>query len=576
MNSQISRRKIVAAPFALAGCANASSYFCKTTIPLKQRLVHSNGEEPSSLDPAQSAGSNGDSIVAALLDSLTSLHPLTLEPAAGLATHYEVDSRGFRYTFFLRGHPHPRGIRLPNTDSLPHEFTRGRRAPPDRIPALWSDNTPVTAHDFVYAWRRVVDPATAAPLSFYLAPIGNAQEIIRATKPASALAVRALDDLAFQFDLTVPTPWLIRLLWQPLLAAVPRRSIEAARQRGQESSWTSAVHYVSSGPFRLRQWQPFERVVLSRNPQYWEAESVTIDELVFLPIANGTTNVSLYKAGEMQSMNPRLVPPLFIPALRQKKDFAMSGALRTFGYTCNVTKPPLDRLLLRYALNLATDKAAIAGYLKAGQKPAHGMVSLLPGYPPVQKLPVFFAGRTLDVMSFDPPAARELLRAEGIADLELSLIAVVRPRSKEIAEIVQRQWRAYLGIRLRVKFQEETVWEQTFIQKQYTRIIEDTWTMFVDDPYDFLAQVGPAQIYTWTDPEFDRAFHNANAIADPTQRMNALADCEAHMMKAMPTIPLFHDSWTHLQAPYVHGLRPNPFGMPRFKYAWIDTNWRPS
>jgi oligopeptide transport system substrate-binding protein len=239
----------------------------------------------------------------------------------------------------------------------------------------------------------------------------------------------------------------------------------------------------------LKEWRPFERVVLRRNPKYWEAQSVALDEIVFLPIANGTTNVNLYKAGEMQSMNPRLVPPLFIPALRKKKDFAISGALRTFGYTFNVTKPPLDRLLLRYTLSLATDRAAITAFLRAGQIPARGMVAPLPGYPPVRMQPVSVGGRTIDAMSFDPPAARELLRTEGLANLKLSLIAVVRPRSREIAEIVQKQWQDHLGIRLKLSFQEETMWEQTFIQKQYPQIIEDTWTMFVDDPYDYLTRL---------------------------------------------------------------------------------------
>ena len=108
--------------------------------------------------------------------------------------------------------------------------------------------------------------------------------------------------------------------------------------------------------------------------------------------------------------------------------------------------------MLRYALSMATDKAAITGFLRAGQKPARGMVAPLPGYPSVQMLPVTVAGRTLDAMSFDPPAARELLRGEGLANLELSLIAVVRPKSKEIAEIVQKQWHEHLGIRLKVIF----------------------------------------------------------------------------------------------------------------------------
>ena len=575
MRMPISRRHVLAAPLALAGCANPSPYFGRTRAPHLQHLVHSNGEEPSSLDPAQSVGGNGDVIIAALLESLTALDPLTLDPAAGLATHYELDSRGVQYTFFLRGHPKPHGNRLPNTDSLPPEFSRGRKAPLDRAPAFWSDVTPITAHDFVYSWRRIVDPTTAAPLSFYLSSISNAEEIIKGAKPASALAVRALDDFTFQVELVAPEPWLLRLLWQPLLAAVPRQSIEAARRRGQESSWTEPAHYVSSGPFLLRHWKPFDRVVLTKNPHYWEAQSVAIEEIVFVPISNGTTNVNLYKAGALQSMNPRLIPPLFVPAFREKKDFGTSRALRTLAYTFNVTKPPLDRLMLRYALNMATEKAAIAAFLRAGQKPANGVVPPLPGYPVLQILPVLIGGRELNVLAFDPPAARELLRAEGIANLDLSIIIAARPRSKDIAAIVQRQWRDHLGIRLNLSLQEETVWEQSFIQKQYQQVIEDTWTMFFEDPYDVLVQVGPGHMYTWTDPQFDDAFTNANRIGDQVRRMNALANCEAQLMRVMPTVPIFHDTWAYLEAPYLRGMKPNPFGVPRFKYAWIDTKWRP-
>src|SRR3954453_19282701 len=198
MSRLIQRREVLPAPPALAGCATASPYFGRTTPPASQCLVYSNGEEPGSLDPAQSTGSKSEIIMTALLDSLTAFDPLTLQPAAALATHYEVDPGGIQYTFFLRGHPKPRGIRLPNTDSLPREFSRGRKAPPDRTPALWSDGAPITAHDFVYSWRRIVDPRTAAPLSFYLSSISNAEEIIKGAKPASALAVRALDDFTFQ------------------------------------------------------------------------------------------------------------------------------------------------------------------------------------------------------------------------------------------------------------------------------------------------------------------------------------------------------------------------------------------
>jgi oligopeptide transport system substrate-binding protein len=245
----ISRRHVLVPPLVLAGCATVSPYFGRTRVPGSQRLVHPNGEEPSSLDPAQSVGGNGDVIIAALLESLTALGPLTLEPAAALATHYNVDAHAIQYTFFLRGHPRPRGIRLRNTDSLNFEISGSRKAPSDRVPAFWSDGTPITAHDFVYSWRRLVDPAMAAPLAFYLEPLGNYKEIVKGARKPETLAVRALDDFTFQLELIVPISPFLKVLWQPLLAAVPRQSIEVARQSGSGVSWTAPGNYISSGPF---------------------------------------------------------------------------------------------------------------------------------------------------------------------------------------------------------------------------------------------------------------------------------------------------------------------------------------
>ena len=215
MTESISRRKAIASPLILAGCGSASPYFGRIIPPNSRRLVHSNGEEPSTLDPAQSVGGNGDVIIAALLDSLTSLNPLTLEPAAGLATHYQANAAGTQYTFYLRGHPKPQGIRLPNTDSLPADFVRGRRAPDDRVPAFWSDGTRVTAGDFVRAWRRLAHPATAAPLGFYLTPVVNAEEVTKGVRGSEDLGVRALDEFTFQFDLTAPISSFVRPKFPP-------------------------------------------------------------------------------------------------------------------------------------------------------------------------------------------------------------------------------------------------------------------------------------------------------------------------------------------------------------------------
>jgi len=575
----ISRRQMLAAPLALAGCATVSPYFARTSPPSAQRLVYANGGEPSSLDPAQLRGGKGDYVVAALLESLTSLHPLTSEPAAGLATHYEIGAGGTRYTFFLRGHPAPRGTRLPNTNDLPRELTRGHAAPPDNVAALWSDGPPVTAHDFVFAWRRLAAPATAASLAFYLAPVVNAGEIFKGTKAPEVLGVRAIHDFAFQLDLTAPLATFLKILWQPFLAAVPRHAIERARRSGRESAWTTPGQYPSSGPFVLREWRSFEKVVLAKNPKYWEARTVGLEEILLLPIEDATTNLNLYQAGEAHSMHRLMVPPAFTSSLGAKKDFHTANAYRSTWYDLDITRPPLDRLAVRYALSLATDRKAIASFFGGGRGPACGVVPPMPGYPLRKNLFVPIDGNRLDLLSFDPRAARALLAKEGLASISLSLAFPIRTGSNEAAPIVQAHWREHLGVHLRLRPQEETAWEQEFdVRAQYQDAIEDSWTAFYDDPYDFLVEFGPAHYVatTWRDPNFDRALAAASGLADPDARLQALSGCEEQILEAMPVIPVWFDRWAYLEAPYLSGLTPNPFGAPRFKYAWIDTDWRPA
>ena len=198
------------------------------------------------------------------------------------------------------------------------------------------------------------------------------------------------------------------------------------------------------------------------------------------------------------------------------------------------------------------------------------------GYSPVSALPVSIGGRELNVLAFDPRAARDLLRSDGIAGLELSLSIPTRPKSKEIAAIVQQQWREHAGIRLHVSEIEETVWEQNLETRSYSQVTEDSWTAIYDDPADYLVGFGPAHNSTWTDMKFDRDFTAANETGDSVERMKALTACESALMKAMPVVPLFHDTWAYLQAPFVRCLQTTPFGHSRFKYTWIDTGWRPS
>jgi oligopeptide transport system substrate-binding protein len=201
--------------------------------------------DPPSLDPALSSGLI-DSLILSMFEALTSLQPATGTPMAALSTHYEATPDGLRYTFYLRGHRRPRGTRLPKTEDLPPEFSRGRSAPPDSVPAHWSDNALITAHDFVYSWRRVLDPRTAAEFAFLLHPLRNAQSISAGKLPPDRLGVRAIDDYTLDVELDYSAPYFLELVSSRVFAAVPRQIVETAGAR-----WTDPGLMISSGAFKL-------------------------------------------------------------------------------------------------------------------------------------------------------------------------------------------------------------------------------------------------------------------------------------------------------------------------------------
>jgi ABC-type oligopeptide transport system substrate-binding subunit len=242
----MTRRSLLAAgPLALAACGRAEAeYFGRTEPPAAQRLVYLIGAEPATLDPAKSTDLWEGYVVHAMFEGLTTFHPSTSQPMAGLATHYQVSPDGLRYTFYLRGHALPRGERLPNTSTLADEyrsgrlaedFARGHRAPPDDAPAHWSDTTVITAHDLVYSWRRVLDPATAATYAFLMYYLHGAEEVNAGKLAPERMGVRATGDFSLEVELRAPTSFFLQLVSHRIFCPAPRRAIEAARASGSES-----------------------------------------------------------------------------------------------------------------------------------------------------------------------------------------------------------------------------------------------------------------------------------------------------------------------------------------------------
>ena len=371
--TRVSRRALLASgSLALAGCARAhEEYFGKTDPPRSQRLVYLLDSEPTTLDPTLTE-ERLDALILSLFEGLTSLHPDTDAPMSALATHYLVTADGLHYTFFLRGHPRPRGNRLPDTAGLSLEYSRGRTPPPDRAPACWSDGVPIHASDFVYSWRRALDPSTAADYALLFYHIRNAREINAGKLAPEHLAIRALDDFTLEVDLANPAPFFLELVSGRMFCPVPRHVIRTAG-----SHWTEPGRIVTSGAFVLRERRPYDRIVLAKSSCYYDAGQVALQELIFLVVGDPAPQLNLYKAGMAAIAQPWI--PTIMPTLRHKKDFRPQPNYASEFFAINTRVPPLDDVRVRYALNMATDKHLIADLAGAGSLPAHAVAPPAPG-----------------------------------------------------------------------------------------------------------------------------------------------------------------------------------------------------
>jgi ABC-type oligopeptide transport system substrate-binding subunit len=422
----------------------------------------------------------------------------------------------------------------------------------------------------VWNWQRIVDPGNGNACAVYLYPLANAKEINEGKAKPETLGAVADGSFTLRITLKAPAVHFLKLATLEGLAPAPRHAVE---KHGR--FWASPGLMPSCGPFLLHEWKPYERIVLRRNPRYHAASQVHLDEIRFLPIVDGATGVNLYKAGDVYTMHGRVVPPLWIPALRGRKDFYTTPAYRSLFYAFNTTKPPFDNVLVRYAFQMATDTQAVARFLEGGQTPARTVIPLFGGYPGVRSLLVEAGGRVWDVLSHDPSAARELLRMAKAESLSVTITFPNRTRSMEIAEILQDQWRTNLGVRVNLMMVETNVWLQ-MSPDSYQGILESGTGADYADPNGIFDQfTGHLDGSGWVNAGFDQLVEAANSELDTTARMRKLVACEERLLRAMPVLPLFFDSYCCLEKPFVRGMTKNVLGLAQFKTAWIDTNWRP-
>ncbi len=490
-------------------------------------LLIGNGTEPATLDPQLASGQPEHHIFHAIFEGLIAPLPENPDgdgPGAALSWTHENFTT---WTFKLQ----PNG--------------------------QWSDGTPVTTADFLYAYQRILTSQLGADYAAMLYPMLNAEEYHTGKLSDFAqVGVKALDSHTLQITLKGPAPYLPSMLKHYAWFPVPRHVIAKhgkMEDRGN-TRWTRPANMVCNGPFKLKSWRVNQTIEVDRNPHYWDAASVKLNGIIFLPIVSDTTEERAFLDGQL---HVTLTMPLSkIPGYRESNSpfFHNDPLLSVYMYRCNTKKKPFDNPLVRRALALAIDRESITrNILRAGQKPATGLTP--PGCNPDYQVP--------DIMRFDPVEARRLLAEAGFPDGKgfppFDILINTSESHRTLAEAVQSMWKQHLKIPAGVLNQDWGVYLESQRKFDY-QIARFGWVGDYLDPSTFLTiwQTGDGNNNTgWGNKRYDELINQSFREGDAAKRLQILHEAETLLLNEAPMLPVYWYTHSYLMRPEVKGLLPS-------------------
>ncbi len=511
----------------LAGCGS---------MALKEDgvLYAGNGAEVQNLDPHLVSGVTEHRVLSSLFEGLTDLDPESMQPVPAAADSWTVSSDGLVYTFHLR--------------------ETGR----------WSNGDPVTAHDFVYAWKRILTPGLGAEYAYMLHCIRNAQAYNEGRlSDFSQLGIAAPDKHTLSLTLENPTPYLLAMqthfTWFPVHQATVERH---GAMDERINPWTLEGNHVGNGAFRLEAWRPNDYIRVTRNPHYWNAEKVRLAAIEYYPYSNEQTEERNFRAGALQLTST--VPSSKIPLyhMEQPDSIVVHPYCGVYFYRVNVTKPPMNDKRVRQAFALALRRKDLAeNVLKGGEAPARNLT------------PPNTAGYTFpEPLQENIQRARQLLSEAGYPDgIGMPPVEILYNTSeghKLVAEAAQRMWKESLGAEVRLLNQDWKVYLDSMNHLDYG-LARSAWIADFLDPINFLecfVSGGGNNRTGFASEQYDRLIASARAEPVPSKRMGVLMKAERLLMDEMPIIPIYFYTWKFLKSPEVQGLHPNLLGYIR----WTD------
>ena len=498
-------------------------------------LRRGNNAEPDTLDPHLGSTTYEFCIVGEMFLGLMTENPAA-EQIPGAAESWRVSDDGLTWTFHIREH-------------------------------RWSDGTPVTADDFVYSFRRVLDPETASQYGSVLYPIANAEAVNGHHVPLEALGVSALDSRTLEIRFGVEVPYAPQLLAQTCTYPVPSHVIA---KHGE--GWTRPGIAVGNGPYILKEWIPNDHVVLEKNPHFYDARNVKITRVIVYATPDYAAALTRFRAGELD-INVD-VPSQDIAWVRRN----LPGTMRVAPYTLidylvfNMHAKPVDNIRVRTALSLAIDREMIATRIMgAGETPAWSFVPPhIPDYPYTAQLRF----RNLSMQERRARAIALLAEAGyGLSNpLELDFNISSGTSARTVSVALQSMWKD-IGANVRIVPRDEKDHYNLLIKKEFSV----AWSAYVADyadARDFLmlgqSNAFPLNDGGYSNPAFDSLLARADRTSDPRVRGVVLAEAEQIMLDDVAVAPVFFGVTRTLVAPAVRGWVDNAVNIHRARWLSLD------
>ncbi|NIM93858.1 MAG: protein kinase [Anaerolineales bacterium] len=501
------------------------------TLPEAPHPLRTIWPEIYTLDPCLSNESYSSGIIDQLFRGLVDLNT-EMNIVPDVAYSWDVRENGEKYVFYLR----------------------------DDI--LWSDGIPLTAHDFEFAWKRVLNPETGSEAATFLYDVKGARAYhLGETSSSDGVGVQAFDEYTLGVELEASTGYFLYLLTTSPTYAVPRHTIKK-----YGSSWTDEGKIVTNGPFKLDRWVHGERISLSRNLKFGNHFGGNIQSVELVVQSELSPLVDLYENDELDVLNLGALSTMEAEAMlhRHPGEFVAAPRPTTQYIGFNTEIPPFDNLQIRKAFIHAIDRELLSDViLRARGNPAAGglIPPDIPGYSKAIGL------------SYNPEQARRLLteagypNGEGFPDVDL--LVPISPTMESLAGFIQSEWRNNLGVEVNVTPVDLSAYLDGLGQENPNMFII-SWLAFYPDPDDFLRGTYNQNLLLWKNADYEQLIDSARRIMNVEQRIEAYRKADRKLIEEAVIMPISYGENKLLVKPWVRSYPITPLRTWFWKNAIIE------